>query len=354
MTFSRFERLAAGLTARGCEAAILVGPDHAIHIAGYQRYLSGLVAVVVDGSGRRTLVVPRYEVDAAEATSSADAVIGYGSRDFLDFDPLPKLAACCLDIVAGDRVGLAGSTEAFSDAAREVVPIADVMQDLRRIKDEDELSAIAESYAVVLEAQTAVEELAPQGASEIELCSAAFSRAQDAAGAPIELISVLASGPNTGAVAAPMHVAGRRRVKAGEAVLSDLAVRVRGYWADTTRTPLAGPNAEVETIRAEITAISHELGASLRPGIRASAVFATAQATIADRFPDAEFKHHAGHGIGIEVGEDPQLVPSESLPLEEGMVLAVEPGVYFPGRLGVRVEDVYVVTQAGGVRIDLR
>ena len=184
--------------------------------------------------------------------------------------------------------------------------------------------------------------------SEIELCSAAHARAQNAAGAPIEFISVVASGAHTAAVSSPVYVPGPRRVAEGEPVLADLVVRCRGYWGDTTRTWVSGKHPVVEEVRDAITAILHEIGGRLRPGQSAVEVFEETRRAILARFPDGSFPHHAGHGIGIDVAEGPQLIPTEAMRLEAGMVLAIEPGVYFPGRFGVRVEDMYVVTENGG------
>jgi Xaa-Pro aminopeptidase len=101
----------------------------------------------------------------------------------------------------------------------------------------------------------------------------------------------------------------------------------------------------------EITSILAESGRALLPGVRACDVFERMRSRILSRFPGGVFAHHGGHGIGIEVAESPQLIPSEEMPLESGAILAVEPAVYFPGRFGVRVEDVYAVTPDGGVRI---
>ena len=348
MAPTRHERLRAGLDALGCSSAVLVGAAHTTCFAGYTRYLGGLSAVVVDEESRRTLVVPRYELEAAEESSGADDVVPYGPPGFLDFDPVPKLVAACLARVSPGRVGLAGEAGAFRDAVQDSLAVDELVRDIRLVKDADETALIARSYGLALAAQREVERLAGAGASEIELCSAALACAQNAAGSPVELISVVASGPGTASVSSPVYVPGTRRVGPGEPVLADLAVRCDGYWGDTTRTTIRGSNAEVEEARDAIAAIGRALAPLLRPGVRASEVFAEASSAILSRFPGGTFSHHAGHGIGVAVAEDPQLIPTEERALEAGMALALEPGVYFPGRFGVRVEDMVVVTPAGG------
>jgi Xaa-Pro dipeptidase len=137
----------------------------------------------------------------------------------------------------------------------------------------------------------------------------------------------------------------------GDPVLADLSFRVGGYWGDTTRTTVLGESAELAGVVEAITGILAESGRGLRPGLRACDVFERMRAEILGRFPDGVFAHHAGHSIGLTVAEDPQLIPTEPMELRAGMVFAVEPGVYFPGRFGVRVEDEFVVTPDGGVRL---
>jgi Xaa-Pro dipeptidase len=335
---TRHERLRRGLDERGCACAVLVGPDHAVHLAGYGRYLSTATAMVVGEDGVCTLVVPRYEVEAAEGHGVA--VVGYGDEGFLDFDWRPKLLAACRGLCTG-RVGVAGA------AMEGAVPIDDLAAEVRRVKDEDEVAAISRSVGLALGAQRRVTELAGEGLSEIELFTAAHAWAQNAALEPVELVGSVFSGPRSAAVAPPVEVQGPFT---GSPVVADLAFRVGGYWGDTTRTT-PGDSAEAAEAAEAITSILDESGRGLRPGVRACDVFERMRGAIRERFPGGSFAHHAGHSIGVTVAEDPQLIPTQPMELEEGMVFAVEPGVYFPGRFGVRVEDVYEVTADGGVRV---
>jgi Xaa-Pro aminopeptidase len=337
---TRYERLRRGLDERGCDCAILVGPSHAVHLASYSRYLSSATAVVVADDGRRMLVVPRYELAAAEEHAGADAVIAYGSDDFLDFDPLPKLLAACRGLCRG-RLAVAGA------ALEDAQPIDDLAATVRRVKDEDELAAIGRAVEVSLGAQRLVTERAAEGLTELELFTDAFAWAQNEAREPIDFVGDVFCGPRTAAVASPVEVPGPHT---GDPVLADLALRTGGYWGDTTRTTTSSDGETAEVI-AQITSVLAEAGGALRPGLRASDVFQRVREAILERFPDGLFHHHAGHGIGIDVAEDPQLIPTEPMELEAGMVFAVEPAVYFPGRFGVRVEDVYAVTEEGGVRV---
>jgi Xaa-Pro dipeptidase len=348
----RIERLRAGLELEGCAAAVLVGGDHAAHLCGYSRYLSALTAVVIDENGRSTLVVPAFEATAAREVGHADAVVAYGGIDFLDFDPLPKLAAACAELLPPGRVGVASSAvvrDAIAEAARaETADIGSVVESVRRVKDRDELECLAESYRLALVGQDAVLAAARAGATEIEVFSAAQAAAQVASGGPIEFIAGVGAGRSTAGVAPPVVVPGRQVIQDGDAILADVAVRHRGYWGDTTRSTVVGANAEVQAVIGEIGTILCEVAARFVPGTPVRALHAFMREQIGARYPHGLFPHHGGHGIGVGVGEDPQIIPSEESVIEAGMVFAVEPGVYFPGRFGVRVEDMYVVTDRGG------
>jgi Xaa-Pro aminopeptidase len=340
---TRHERLRRGLAERGCACAVLVGPAHVVHFASYGRYLSSATAVVVAEDGTRTLVVPRYELEAA--AGHAEAVLAYGDEGFLDFDWLPKLVRACRDLCHG-RIGVAGVAP-FADA----VAIDDLTAAVRRVKDEDELAAVTRSAELTLGAQRRVAELAQEGLSEIELFTSALASAQNEAREPLEFVGDVFCGARTAAVASPVEVPDAHRPAAGDPVLADIAVRAGGYWGDTTRTTIVGENPEVTEVVEGITSILAESGRALLPGVRACDVFERMRREILGRFPGGTFAHHGGHGIGIDVAEDPQLIPSEPMALEAGMILAIEPAVYFREHFGVRVEDVYAVTPQGGVRI---
>src|SRR5262249_10500281 len=103
--------------------------------------------------------------------------------------------------------------------------------------------------------------------------------------------------------------------------------------------------------RAGLYGILRACAALLVPGATGAEVFAEMQKRIADAFPGGEFPHHGGHAVGLSSFEDPHLIPTDTTPLQTGMVLALEPGVYFQGRFGARVEELYLVTEGGGVEL---
>jgi Xaa-Pro aminopeptidase len=357
----RLERLVAWMADERLDATIAFGAVNVAHLAGYARYYGGPAAVVVDGAGRRTLVVMSDEVPVARELGDADEVLPYGERGFgINLNPLPQLSAIVagLDVVrSARRLGLSdeiGGMEALLHRGLDagLVDAVAALERIRLVKDEDELVKVLHAYELAWLAQRTVGELAQQpGITEIELFSAAHAAAQNANGAPIGFLTDLLSGPKTADVCCPIHVASPRAVAPGEPVIADIALGAHGYWGDTAETHISGTNEESSQMRARLLDILAQTGSELVPGNTGAAIFEAMHARIIDSFPGAEFPHHGGHGISVSAFENPHLIPSDDTPFESWMLLAVEPGAYYPGRIGARVENIFVVTPVGGIEL---
>jgi|688.fasta_scaffold22897_11 Xaa-Pro aminopeptidase len=356
----RLERFDTWMREAQVDCAVVFGADHVTHLCGYSRFFAGPAALVIGRDRSRTLVVMRDEIDAARAGADADLVTGFGERGFgFDLDPVAGLVAAtaALPIVAAAR-RLATASEIPRAEARLAAAVTAATVDasaalarIRLVKDADERARIRAAYELCWKGQAAAAATLAAGPSEIELFSIIQSTAQVAAGRPIEFVCDLLSGPASALVCCPVHVAGQRRVGPGDPVVADVVVRCNGYWGDTAETHVAGVNAEVADVRAELLRILARAAGRLVPGTTGAGLFAEIETEIRAAFPEGEFPHHGGHGLGIGCFEDPHLIPADTRPLEAGMIIAVEPGVYFPGRFGARVENVFVVTEAGGVEL---
>jgi Xaa-Pro aminopeptidase len=356
----RLERLQAWMHEERLDCVVALGADPVNYLCGYWRYYGGPSALVVGPDGERTLAVMRDETTVAQELGEADTVVGYGVRGFgIELNPLPLLADAITGVDAVATAGRIGIADGLGDAVAvlsrrldgELVDADAVLAQLRLRKDPDELTMILHAYELCWLGQRAVSEAAQRGASEIEMFTAALSAAQIANGGPIEFLADLLSGPNTAAVCCPIHVAGTRSVEPGEPVIADVVVRAHGYWGDSAETHLAGENAAVAEARATLLEILAQAGSELRPGANGAAIFHDMAARIEAAFPGGEFPHHGGHALGLTSFEGPHLIPADETPLDSWMVIAVEPGVYFPGRFGARVENVFVVTPEGGVEL---
>ena len=169
-------------------------------------------------------------------------------------------------------------------------------------------------------------------------------------GSDVAGFQIVASGPNS---ASPHHEAGSRVIAEGDSVVVDFGGKVAGYCSDTTRTFHVGePSAEYVEVY-DVVRSAQEAGvASAGPGVPAQAVDAAARAIIEQAGYGDYFIHRLGHGIGLDVHEDPYLVDGNDALLEAGMVFSIEPGVYLPGRFGVRIEDIVVCTSGGVERLN--
>jgi D-alanyl-D-alanine dipeptidase len=162
--------------------------------------------------------------------------------------------------------------------------------------------------------------------------------------------TIVGSGPNG---ASPHHEAGERAIRTGDAVVMDFGGVREGYFSDITRTVFVGEPADEErgvydVVRAAQQAAYEAIG----PGVVAQDVDRAARAVIADAGFGDRFIHRTGHGIGLELHEPPYIVEGDETVLREGMTFSDEPGIYLPGRFGVRIEDQVAVTADGAERLN--
>jgi len=353
----RHDRVTDWMAANDVDALVAGGADLVTWLAGYSRYYGGLCAVVVGRDGERVLVVPRDEAAVAEQLSDADRVVGYGERGFgIELNPAPLMFGAVSElapVASARRAATAGGPVAdFTPPGRGDVVAADAaLHQLTLVKDADELARIYHSYELCWVAQAAVADGAAAGATEIEIMTAAQGAAQVAHGSPIEFAADLLAGPNTAEVCGPIAIPGRTRAESGQPVVADICIGADGYWADTCRTHVSGTNAEVADIYRQLDAILGAAAADLRSGATGAQVFGGMRDRILAAWPDGEFPHHGGHGVGLSVFDDPHVIPSDQQRLESWMVMALEPGIYLPGRHGVRRENLFLVTPDGGVEL---
>lgn len=356
----RLERLREWMAEQSLDACVVFGAQNVAHLGGYARYYGGPAGLVIGKDGTRTLTVMFDEVPVARSLGDADEVRAYGERGFgINLEPLPLLAGAVAEIPElrdAQRIGISDEIGGMGELLRAgcnatQVDAAPTLYRIRLVKDEDELVKVLHSYELCWLAQEAVGEQARAGVSEIELFSAALSTAQNVNGYPIQFTTDLLSGPKTAEVCSPIHIPSPRVLEDGDAVIADIVVGAQGYWGDTADTHIAGDNPEAVQLRAGLLEILAKGASELRPGNTGAAIFEAMTARIEETFPGGEFPHHAGHGLSLSAFEDPHMIPSDHTPLENWMLICLEPGVYFSGRIGARVENAFIVTPEGGIEL---
>lgn len=159
-----------------------------------------------------------------------------------------------------------------------------------------------------------------------------------------------ASGPHS---ASPHHQTGERLIAPGDAVVFDWGGTLEGYRSDVTRTVVVGePSAEFRRVYNVVLDANEAALAAVRPGVPCEAIDLAARGVIEEAGYGVAFIHRLGHGLGLDVHEEPYLVAGNDLPLAVGMVFSDEPGIYLEGRFGVRIEDAVVCTDDGGERLN--
>jgi len=229
------------------------------------------------------------------------------------------------------------------------VPFGKKIEELRMVKDAEELELLATACRLSSQALADVLPEIRPGLSERTLASLLDYRMSQLGADRPAFDTIVASGPN-GAI--PHHAPTDRPLRRGDLVTMDFGALYRGYHADMTRTVAVGEPAGWQRDVYELVAEAQRTGIdAVEPGAEAGAVDAAAREVIEAAGHAEHFQHGLGHGVGLEIHEAPMLGYGRTGKLTDRVPVTVEPGVYLPGKGGVRIEDVLVVTAGGGARI---
>jgi Xaa-Pro aminopeptidase len=222
----------------------------------------------------------------------------------------------------------------------------DILAPLRSRKDGEEIARLQAVSATADAGVEAVFAACKPGATELELADIA-SAAMRKAGAEESVFTHIGAAAHT---ALPHHASSSTALQAGDIVNIDIGGRLQGYCSDITRMAIvdgAPPDAEYARVHAVVEEAWRAAHAAARPGARARDVDAAARKAITDAGYGEFFIHRTGHGLGLAIHEPPYITSTSDLVLEEGMVFSIEPGIYLPGRFGVRLEEIVYLTAEG-------
>jgi Xaa-Pro aminopeptidase len=221
---------------------------------------------------------------------------------------------------------------------------------LRAVKGEDELARLAAAAASADACFPAIREVRFTGRREVDI-SKDLADLLIANGHSQVDFAIVASGPNG---ANPHHLASDRVIQERDMVVLDYGGLMDGYGSDTTRTVHVGQPSEEERRVHDVVRRAQQVAfEAVRPGVTCQEIDRAGRRIITDEGYGEYFIHRIGHGIGMTTHEPPYMVEGESQPLVPGMCFSIEPGIYIPGRFGVRIEDIVVVTEGGGRRLNL-
>jgi Xaa-Pro aminopeptidase len=341
----RLERVRAALRAAGIDA-LMLGPSADFrYLTGYETMpMERLTMLVLPAEGDARIVTPAFEAPLAPDGLGIE-IDPWGETD----DPIARAVDALPNgarrLAAGDQLDAMFLLPLQARIDADWVLGSEVMRPLRMVKAADEIAALADAGAAIDRAIGRVPELLHAGVTERELAFELDRAIRDEGHEQTDFTDI-GSGPNG---ASPHHSFGPRVVDPGDVVVVDIGGRMpTGYRSDITRTfALGDPGGEFLELYAVLEAAQAAGRAAVRPGATCESVDAACRDVIAEAGYGELFIHRTGHGIGLDVHEDPYIVEGESTALEPGMVFSIEPGIYVPGRFGARIEDIIAVTDDG-------
>lgn len=351
----RVERLRTALRDAGLDAFLVTNPENRRYLSGFTGHDSGAdsagalvvtleeIALITDGRylEQAESECPGLRVirrDGEFAPLAAQTLLDLGCKR-AGFEAAHVTVALRDDIDAALR-------DKGSSTPVELVPTRKVVERLRVVKDAEELSNIERAVAITDETFTHLCGYLKPGLTERQIAREIERYMLEKGADGLAFDSIVASGPNS---ALPHATPSDREIQVGEPITIDMGARYNGYCSDMTRTVCLGqPGPEAEAIYNLVLRAQEACESEVGPGMNGKQADAAAREVIEAGGHGEHFLHSTGHGLGLEIHENPRLSKlGAEHTLEPGMLITVEPGVYVAGWGGVRIEDTAVVTEDG-------
>ncbi|MGW4346082.1 M24 family metallopeptidase [Streptomyces sp. SID8381] len=350
---ARMDRAARAAADAGLAGLLVApGPDM-VWLTGYAptAVTERLTLLVLAPGQDPVLVVPTLEAPDAEQAPGAPALT---LRDWTDGKDPYAVTAALLD--RAGRFGISDNAWAMHLLGlQQTLPgtaytsLTTALPMLRAVKDAAELELMAAAAAAADATFEEIRKVPFSGRRESEIGAELAGLLRLFGHSQVDF-TIVGSGPNG---ANPHHEMGDRVIERGDMVVLDFGGLKDGYGSDTTRTVHVGEPTDEERRVHDIVREAQEAGfRAVRPGVACQEIDRAARAVIAEAGYGEYFIHRTGHGIGVTTHEPPYMIEGEEQPLVPGMCFSVEPGVYLPGRFGVRIEDIVTVTEDGGRRLN--
>ncbi len=317
------------------------------------RYLCGFTGsnavLLLTGSGAVLFTDGRYVAQARAEAVGTRVVISKKAALTAACEWMERTGVerCGFDATHTTVIALEGMRRAVSSKVRRSAfqPVGSMVGRLREVKDKDEISLMRAAAALGCRLFEGMLGLIEPGMTEIAVAAELEYKARLGGAEGMSFETIVASGPRS---ALPHGRATTAKLPRQGFVTLDFGVMLDGYSSDMTRTVHLGKAlpAELEVYEAVLEAQEAAL-AVVAAGVTAGEVDEAARSVLRQAKLDRFFTHSTGHGLGLEIHEGPRLAAKQTQELVEGMVITIEPGVYMPGRFGVRIEDMVLVTRTG-------
>ena len=347
----RLERARQAMRAQGVDVALLsLGLDMP-YLTGYNAMpLERLTMLVLPANGDAVMVIPRLEAPRVKPMPNVFSLHPWNETD----DPVAITAELVRSAAPSSRV-IAVGDQMWARFLVDLMPLlpgtqyrrsVDVIGSLRMRKDSAEIEALRAAGSAVdkIAGDLQAGRIALVGRTEAQV-SADLSARIIAQGHDVVNFAIVAAGENA---ASPHHHPGSRVIQPNEIVLCDFGGTMNGYCSDITRCVYTGePSSEVAEAYAVLFEAEAAAVRAATVGTPCEEVDAVARRVITAAGFGEYFIHRTGHGIGLDAHEDPYIVSGNSLALEAGHAFSIEPGIYMPGKWGMRLEDIVVATVDG-------
>lgn len=347
---NRWMRLFQDLQKNGCTQAILTPGASFAYLTGWATHASERLTMVgCNALGQTALLCPLLEAEGAKVAGIANCHV---YSDETGPDDALKAFAQSLGVTEASIVAVEERRmRLFEVKALQVVGFRHFMScdqavsSLRVHKEKYEIEAIRRAARMVDEALALALPMLRVGVSELDIAAELEYQMKRLGSEGAPFATIVGAGANG---ALPHSSPTGKKLASGDLVVLDFGAMSAGYAADTTRTVAVGePGAEARKVYATVQRAQAAAVARSAPGVPVADIDAAARSIIAEAGYGAYFTHRTGHGLGLDVHEYPDIMAGNDLPLASGMVFTVEPGIYLPGRLGVRIEDDVLVTERG-------
>ena len=339
---NHMDKIAAQLPEYGLDAMLITsdsGERYALDFHG-----EGVLLIAREGA--RYITDGRYIEAARERVTGAEVCLATAEKGHME------LAKEYIQGRALHNVGFESGAMTV-DAHRKytqalpcvLTPAQDLLDGLRASKDEGELAHMRRAQAVTDEAFRAILNFVRPGMTEREIAARLVYELLSRGGEKVSFDPIVAAGPNG---SRPHAVPGDQIVDTGMFVTMDFGCKVEGYCSDMTRTVALGqPTQEMEAVYNAVLAAQKAGINAARAGVTGREIDAAARKVLQEAGYGEYFSHSFGHSLGVDIHESPNASSRETRPMPAGAVISAEPGVYIPGKFGVRIEDVLILNKTG-------
>lgn len=339
---NHLKQIAAGLPGRGLEAILITSEPGEFYAVGFH----GEGVVLVTAGECHYFTDSRYFEAAQSAVTGAQVSMLRPGTDY------HKMVQSVLDSRGIKTLGFeenymtVAAFNGYRNALRaDLIPAGELLTGLRGCKDEEEIARMTRAQRIAERALDEILTFIRPGLTEKEIAAKLTYDMLRFGAEKMSFDPIVVSGPNG---SLPHGVPGARRVEKGEFITMDFGCKFGGYCSDMTRTVAVGqPTEEMRRVYGVVLEAQLAGIAAARAGVPGRDVDAAARKVIEDAGYGPYFGHSFGHSVGIEIHESPNASPRTAAPLPAGVAVSAEPGIYLPGRFGVRIEDVVVLRDGG-------